>query len=188
MRGIACADRARNNRGKYMRISGPVLCFTAGAAALAIAAGPALAAHGKAGLWNVTVTTDLGGMALPDMSRLPPEAQAAMRANGVTMNGNTMSVQHCMMQAEVDASGPPPMRNLKECAMSNAKMGVNSFSADMTCHGQMNGTGHVEVSYDSPEHYLGKSTITGTVQGHPMSNTTTFEGHWVSADCKGVTH
>lgn len=171
-----------------MRISASVLGFTAGATALAMAALPALAAHGKVGLWNVTVTTNMAGMGMPDMSKLPPEAQAAMRAHGVTMNGNTINVQHCMTQTEVEASGPPPMRSMKECAMSNMKMGGNSFSADMTCHGQMNGTGHVDVTYDSPEHYVGKSTISATMEGHSMSSTTSFEGRWVSADCKGVTH
>ena len=52
----------------------------------------------------------------------------------------------------------------------------------------MNATGHFEVSYDSPEHYTGKSSFTGTQDGHPISNSTTMEGRWVSADCKGVTN
>jgi len=171
-----------------MRISKRVLCLAAGAATVAVVSVPAIAGHGKVGLWNVTITTNMGGVAMPDMSKLPPEAQAAMRAHGVTMNGNTMSVQHCMSQEEVDASGPPPMRNQKDCTMMNTKLGSNSFSADMTCHGEMNGTGHVEVSYDTPEHYVGKTTMSGTMQGHPVSMATTFEGRWASADCKGLTH
>jgi hypothetical protein len=171
-----------------MRVSNRLAYFAAGALAASVAAVPAIAGHGKVGLWNVTITTNMGGMAMPDMSKLPPEAQAAMRAHGVTMNGNTMSVQHCMTQAEVDASGPPPMRNQKDCSLTNTKMGGNSFSADMACHGDMVGTGHVEVTYDSPEHYVGKTTMSGTMQGHPVSTATTFEGRWASADCKGVTH
>lgn len=170
-------------------ISKRILFVGCGLAALTIVAAPAIAGHGKAGLWDVTVTMDMSGMpGMPDMSKLPPEAQAAMRAQGVTMNGGTMTVQHCMTQAEVDANGPPPMRNQKECKMANMQTGPNSFSADMTCSGEMTGAGHIQVSFDSPEHYAGKTSIAGTADGHPFTNTTSFEGRWVSADCKGITH
>lgn len=171
-----------------MKMSNHTLFLAASGAALVLIAVPAIAGHGKAGLWNVTITTNMGGAGLPDMSKLPPEAQAAMRAHGVKMNGNAMTVQHCMTQAEVDSNGPPPMRNQKECTMGNMKAGGQSFSADMTCHGQMNGTGHVEFTYDSSEHYTGKTTMVGTMQGHPINSSTTFEGRWASADCKGLTH
>jgi hypothetical protein len=170
-----------------MKISNRLAYLATGAAAVMVAI-PAIAGHGKAGLWNVTITTNMGGMAMPDMSKLPPEAQAAMRAHGVTMNGNTMSVQHCMTQAEVDASGPPAMGGQKDCSLTNTKMGNNAFSADLACHGDMVGTGHVDVSFDSPEHYIGKQTMSGSMQGHPVSTSTTFEGRWASADCKGVMH
>jgi hypothetical protein len=80
------------------------------------------------------------------------------------------------------------MRNQKECKMANVQTGANSFSADMTCSGEMTGTGHIQVSFDSPEHYSGKTVISGTANGHQFDNTTSFEGHWAGADCKGVTH
>jgi len=172
-----------------MRVSKRILIASCGIAALAVAAAPAIAAHGKAGLWSVTVTTDMAGMPnMPDMSKLPPEAQAAMRAHGVTMNGHTITAQHCMTQAQVDSNGPPPMRNRKECTMANMTNGTNSFSADLTCTGEMTGTGHIQVSWDAPEHYAGKTSISGTANGHPFSTTTSFEGHWVGADCKGITN
>jgi hypothetical protein len=172
-----------------MQFSKRVLFVGSGIAALAVSAVPAIAGHGKAGLWDVTVSMTMSGMpGMPDMSKLPPEAQAAMKANGVTMNGNTMTVQHCMTQAEVDANGPPPMRSMKECQMANVQTGASSYSADMTCSGKMTGTGHIQVSFDSPEHYAGKVTITGSASDHPFSDITTFEGHWVGDDCKGVTH
>jgi len=175
-------------QGNSMHFSGRVLSLAAGVAAVALVAAPALAGHGKAGLWDVTVTTNAGGAAMPDMSKLSPEAQAMMRARGMTMNGHTITVQHCMTQSEVDANNPPAMRNQKECKIANSRISGNAFSADMTCSGEMTGTGHMEVTYDSPEHYAGKSTMSGTVNGHPMSTSTTFEGRWVGADCKGVTH
>ena len=169
-----------------MQFSKRVLYLGAGAAALLIAVVPAIASHGKAGLWSITVTMNMPGM--PDMSRLPPEAQAAMRARGMSANGRTMTVQHCMTQTEVEAVKPPPMRNAQDCKTTNVKTAGQSFSADLVCTGQMNATGHFEVTYDSPEHYTGKSSFSGTQDGHPINSTTTMEGRWVSADCKGVTN
>jgi Protein of unknown function (DUF3617) len=169
-----------------MRVSKRVFYFGSGLAALALIAAPAIASHGKVGLWSVTVTMNMPGM--PDLSSLPPQAQAAMRARGMTMNGHTMTVQHCMTQEEVNAIKPPPMRGGQDCKMSNLKTAGQSFSADLVCSGEMNATGHFEISYDSAEHYTGKSTISGTENGHPINSTTTMEGRWVSADCKGVAH
>ena len=80
-----------------MTLSKRVLIAGAGLAALGLVAVPAIASHGKVGLWDVTVTVRMAGMpAMPDMSKLPPEAQAAMRAHGISMNGHTMSATHCM--------------------------------------------------------------------------------------------
>ncbi len=69
----------------------------AGVATLALVAagGAALASHGKVGLWDITVTMS-GAMHLPDMSKMPPEVLARMKAMGVSSNGNSMHVQHCM--------------------------------------------------------------------------------------------
>ena len=158
-----------------------------GAAIVAAVAVPAIAmGHGKVGLWSITVTTDMAGM--PDMSKLPPEAQAAMRAHGVRMGGHSMTVSHCMTEDEVSASHPQ-MHNEEECKLANVKTGANMFSADMTCAtGEMNTTGHMEFAWDSAEHYTGKQTMTGTSGGHPINQRTSFEGRWVSADCKGATH
>ncbi len=167
-----------------MKISKRVL--PAAAAVLAMAA-PAIAGHGKVGLWNITITMQMAGMPeMPDMSKLPPQAQAALRARGMTMSGgHSMTVTHCMTAAEVNADHPK-MSNTKECKISNAKIAGNTFSGDMTCTGDMNATGHMEFVWDSPEHYRGKQTLTGTSHGHAINTTNTFEGRWVSAVCKGT--
>jgi hypothetical protein len=166
-----------------MRVAKRAVCLAAGVVAAALAAGPAAADHGKAGLWNVTVTRNMAGM--PDMPKLPPEAQAAMRAHG--MGGHSMTVQHCMTPQEVK-DDHPHMRNEQACKMSNVKTGAGLFSADLSCSGMMQGSGRVEFVFDSPEHYSGKQSMTGTSQGHPVNETTTFDAHWVGADCKGMTH
>lgn len=47
----------------------------------------ALANHGKVGLWSVTIKVGGNAPAMPDMSKLPAEAVARMKAMGMSMNG-----------------------------------------------------------------------------------------------------
>lgn len=164
----------------------------AGVLALPIAA---FASHGKAGLWDVTVTMSMGGaaMQMPDLSKLPPDqramVEAQMKKNGVSMNGNTVSSQHCMTAAEVATDKPPTMGHMKDCTVQNMKFAGGAMTADTVCSGaDMTGNGHMSVSYSDDSHYSGKMTFNGTSHGHPVNMTNTFEGHWVSADCGGVTH
>ncbi|MGH6876045.1 MAG: DUF3617 domain-containing protein [Rhizomicrobium sp.] len=143
----------------------------------------AFAAHGKPGLWEITTRMNMPGMT----AQIPPEALACMRAMGVQMpDSRSFTTQHCMTPEEVAADKPPPMRNNKYCTMNNSRFGAHSFTADMTCSGEMQGQGHVSVTYDGDEHYSGNYTFTGSAQGHPQNMTTSFEGKWISADCGSV--
>ncbi|MGH6872291.1 MAG: DUF3617 domain-containing protein [Rhizomicrobium sp.] len=159
--------------------------WAAGIAAVAIVAVPALASHGKAGLWDVTVK-----MSMPNMPQMPPDQIAKMKAMGVSVpNGNTMTVQHCMTEAEVTADTPPQMQQNKDCSMQNMKQSGGSFSAEMVCNGpDMQGSGHFQVTYDSDSHYSGSMAFSGVSHGHPTTMTNNFEGHWVSASCGNVGH
>jgi Protein of unknown function (DUF3617) len=167
-----------------------ILYLGAGLVAVGAVAYPmaALASHGKVGLWEITTTMNMGGVQMPDMSKLPPEAQAQMKKMGVHMSGNTVTTQHCMTAAEVAQDKPPAMQHAKDCTLEHVSVSNGSMSADMVCHGQMEGTGHIQVSYSGAAHYTGSMKMTGTAQGHPVSMSNTFEGHWVSPDCGGVTH
>lgn len=156
-----------------------------GMAAVAIVAAPALASHGKAGLWDITVK-----MSMPNMPQIPPDQLAKMKAMGVTVpNGNTMTVSHCMTPAEVAADTPPQMNQNQDCSMKNIKTSGGQFSADMVCNGaDMKGNGHLSVNYDSDSHYAGQMTFAGMSHGHQAVMTNNFEGRWVSASCGTVGH
>lgn len=155
-----------------------------GMAALAIVALPvaALASHGKAGLWSVTMTMDMPGRQMPS---IPPEAMARMKAMGIEMPvGHAITTQRCMTDAEVNSDTPPAIQRPQSgCKMTNTKFQGHTMSADMVCTGEMQGEGHFMVTYDSPEHYNGKMTFKGTEQGHPANMSNTFDGKWLSADC-----
>ena len=146
----------------------------------------AWASHGKVGLWEINVQTNMGAVpGMPDMSKLPPEAQARMKAMGIQMNGNGITMRHCMTPAEVNNDKPDLSRN-KDCKTTNVRMTGRTFSADLVCTGRINGKGHIEVTYDSPEHYTALETMSGTAGGHPVNNSTKMTGRWLSANCGKV--
>ena len=158
------------------------------AAASLLVVAPALAGHGKAGLWTITTKMEMPVMPqMPDMSQLPPEARARIEAMHMNMSGNSMTMQHCMTQAEVDQDKPPPMAN-KECKLVKSSMVGHTYTGDMACTGDFNGTGHFQVTYDSGEHYAGSMDMKGSHEGHPMNMHSSFEGKWISASCGNVTH
>ena len=150
-----------------------------------LAAGTALASHGKAGLWSVSVTMSGMGANLPDMSKMPPEAAARMKAMGLSMSGNTMTSQHCMTAEEV-ANDAPAYRGDPSCKMSNIAHHGGAMSADVTCSGEFKGTGHVQFNYDSDTHYTGQTQMRGTMNGKPFSQDQSFEGRWLSPSCGAV--
>ena len=147
-------------------------------ALLVLAPGAALAAHGKAGLWNVSTS-----MNMPNM-QVPPEALAQMKKMGVKMpSARTVTSQMCMTQAEVDSDKPPPMRNDTGCTTHIVSQTASSMTAEMVCSGEMKGNGQMQISYSGSEHYAGSYNFKGNTSGQPMNMSSTFKGDWVKTDC-----
>jgi hypothetical protein len=151
--------------------------------------GSAAASHGKVGLWNMTVTMS-SGHAMPDLSKLPPEVQARMRAMGVTAGGSTITMQHCMTQSEVSVDMPHMDEHTnKSCKMNNLKITPYHMSADMICSGAFTGTGHMDYVFEGDTHYTGTVDMSGMASGgQVMHNRETIDGRWLSADCGGLKH
>jgi hypothetical protein len=152
------------------------------AALLALYSGPVLAAHGKAGLWNVSTTTDAA-------MNIPPEAAAQMKAMGIKMpTAHTIATQICMTQAQVESDKPPEIgRNQTGCTTRLLSQTAAAMKAEMVCDGAaMKGTGQIEVSYNGTEHYAGSYDFKGTMDGHPANMRSRFSGDWVKADCGTV--
>lgn len=152
------------------------------AAALLLMPGVALAGHGKAGLWNVSTTMDMGGV------QMPPEAMARMKQMGMAMpSARTFSSQICMTAAEVNSDKLPPTgRNDSGCTTHLLSQTGSSMAAETVCTGEMKGTGHMQIAYSGPEHYTGSYNFKGVMHGHEMNTSTTFKGDWVKADCGAV--
>jgi len=150
-------------------------------AALSLMPGAALAAHGKAGLWNVSTTMNMSNVAIP------PEAMAQMKKMGVKMpTARSFVSQTCMTQAEVDSDKPPPMRNDNGCTTRVVNQTASSMTAQMVCTGEMKGTGRMQISYSGKEHYSGSYDFKGNMNGQPMDMSSSFKGDWVKADCGTV--
>lgn len=168
-----------------MKLYGRILVMGAALAASFLAT-EAMAA-GKPGLWSVTTQMNMPGM--PQMPQLTPEQAAQMRQLGIQMpamaaGGHGMTVQTCITPQQAAATAPPSFtRDNDKCVTQNVQQRGQTMSADMVCTGDMNGTGHVQVTYDSDQHYHGSMDFMGTAQGHPANMTMTMEGNWLKADC-----
>jgi hypothetical protein len=173
---------------KMSRSSFKIVLSACGAGILLLTSGAAFAGHGKAGLWEYTVTLGgQGAMNMPDMSKLPPEAQAAMRAHGINMSGDAISVQHCRTAEEFNLDKPPPVgAHDKSCAMTNVSYTGSHMSADMNCTGKFQAQGHAQFDWDSDEHFTGSWSVTGMANGTPITQSAKFEGRYLSASCGSV--
>jgi hypothetical protein len=54
-----------------------------------------------------------------------------------------------------DSSQPPPSPPGQQCTVSNQQRSGNKVTWDTQCTGQMNSTGHGEITYDSADSYTG---------------------------------
>jgi hypothetical protein len=168
-----------------MRISKTLTIAGLAGLVAAIAAGRALADHGKVGLWSITVTMDGNMMTMPDLSKLPPDALARMKAMGMSASGNTVTVQHCMSAEDVAANFPDIHNGASAgCAVTNVRHDAQAMSADLMCNTDtLKGSGHAQFVFDSDTHYSGEITVAGVANGHPVKQDEKIEGRYLTADC-----
>lgn len=140
------------------------LGLLAAVAAVSLLASPALASHGKAGLWQATTTM-------------------TMNMPGMNVPKQTHSATFCMTAQQVNSDAPPPSEN-PSCKMTNMHTNGRTVTADMVCHGDMEGTGHFSTTYDSDTHY--NASFSMAMNGMTMNSA--IEGQWLKSDCAGATH
>jgi Protein of unknown function (DUF3617) len=152
------------------------------AASLLLVPAAALAAHGRAGLWTVT-----SSMQMANMPQIPPEAMAMMKERHMPIPGEPMTTQICMTQDQVNADKPPAMSNRDEsCDTKVLNLSPAMMEAQVTCHGHMEGVGHVKVSWRGNEHYEGTYNFKGTMEGRPQEMSSHYSGDFVKSDCGSV--
>ncbi len=126
---------------------------------------PAMATpHARPGFWSTTTMMSMNGG--PKGFRMPPR---------------TLTASFCLTPAQANSDAPkPPSRN---CTIANIRNDGHTVTADMVCHGAMEGRGHFSTTYDSDTHY--HSQMTMTTRGMTMTNAT--DAKWLKADCVSKT-
>jgi hypothetical protein len=158
---------------KFALLSGMALSWAlAGSEALAL---------GKAGLWNMTLNLNIGGM-----PQVPPEALAQMRALGMSIPGLGAPIQTQVRMTPEQAAGDatPPMQN--GCRNQNVQRNGNTIIGEIVCMGELNGTGTFEATQVSEIQIRNRFSFNGTRRGQPAQFTAEMEGNWASADCGNV--
>jgi hypothetical protein len=150
------------------------------ALACAFVTGEALAV-GKAGLWNSAMT-----MQLANAPQIPPEALAQMRALGIAIPGMGAPIrtQFCMTAAQAASTEPPPPQN--GCSHQNIQQNGNTFSGELVCTGEMNGTGTFSFTPVSENEMRNKITFKGTSNGQPSDFSADIVLNYVGAECGSV--
>ena len=136
----------------------------------------------KAGLWETTSTMTWQQSPFQGMNLPPAAAQA--------LGGGTHTAQVCVTQEEINKFGTVPPQIGHQCQLTDISITASGMTANLTCSGQMNGSGTVTASWADSTHTTGKVHFTGTMQMGPNSApvewTTEWSSVYKSADCGSV--
>ena len=118
-----------------------------GVTAALVAQAPALDV--KLGLWENTIVTNMGGMAMPqmDMSKLPPE-QAAKIAEAMKgmMGDRTVTEKNCLTKEDLAKdSFMMPEDSKMTCTRTVTTNTKTTFAADINCTGENATKGQINV-------------------------------------------
>lgn len=97
------------------------------------------------------------------------ESTSQMIMPGMPFSPPPNKIKFC---ASADSSHPPPSPPGQSCTVSNMQRSGNKVSWDTQCTGEMEMTGHGEITYDSADSYTGE--INFTAEG--MTVTTKLTG------------
>jgi hypothetical protein len=93
----------------------------------------------------------------------------------------------CMTQEQVNADKPPAMNNRDEsCDTRVLNQSPSLMEAEITCHGRMDGTGHLKINWRGNDHYEGTYNFKGAMGGRPQEVSTHYAGDFVKSDCGSV--
>jgi hypothetical protein len=157
----------------------------------------------KAGLWEVTTSMSMGGSQMPQGAQMPqniqlppgvklPPGMQMPQAGGSSFGGTTTQV--CVTQAMVDKYGgpsPAPQNRGADCQVTDVVVKDNGMTANISCTGQMTGTGTVESTWtDGGATTSSTVHIKGTVQhgsnSMPVDMTMQSKSVFKGADCGNV--
>lgn len=145
-------------------------------------------ANMRAGLWEVTTTSDL----LRLVPAIPPDQMQRLmnlaRQNGLELpeiqNGAATS-RACISPAMAARQTLPILyQHQAGCSTRNASRDGNQYRLEFVCNSaSVKGTGRAQGTFSDAERFAGQTAFDGTVQGTPVNEHADISGRWLEANC-----
>lgn len=142
----------------------------------------------RAGLWEITTTSDLLNFA----SQIPPDQMKNLDALAkeygfdmpVIQNGAAKSNTCITPEMASRKVAPDSFQTPAGCVVKSVTRNGNSYHADYVCdNSQIKGSGTADGTFTSAESFTGRTIFNGAVQGTPINETADITGKWVSSNC-----
>jgi Protein of unknown function (DUF3617) len=145
----------------------------------------------RAGLWQITTTSDL----LLLVPHIPADQMQGVKdiaaEYGLEMpqveNGAAIS-QACITQQMADTKTLPNFYNAElGCKSSNATRNGNNYKTDFVCNSaDLKGKGTAVGTITNAETFTGQTNFTGQAQGNPVNEQADIGGKWLKTSCGTV--
>ena len=145
----------------------------------------------RAGLWQITTTSDLLRLA----PHVPPEQMKNIKdlANeyGFELprieNGAAIS-QACITQEMATQKTLPNFyQSQLGCTSKQAGRDGNNYKVDFVCASdELKGNGTATVTITNPKAFIGQTNFIGQAQGNAVNENADISGKWLNASCGAV--
>ena len=156
----------------------------------AVLAAQAPALDVKLGLWENTIVTNMGGMAMPQMdtSKLPPEQAAKIAEAMKGMSGQAMTQKHCIRKEDLAKdSFMMPADSKMTCTRTITTNTKATLAADISCTGARTVKGQINVeSLDGGNAFKGTMKMASTGGGQTLNLTMNMSGKYLGPECGDV--
>ena len=140
----------------------------------------------RMGLWEVTSTTELGGIPGVDTSKMSAQQQAQIAAAMAGAMGKPTVNKSCMTREKFVTAVPPMDQPGTTCQQSIQTNTAKVLENTMTCTGARPSKAVARTEAQSPTAFTGTVTSTSTSGSRQTSVTIKMAGKWLGADCGSV--
>ena len=144
----------------------------------------------KLGLWENTIVTNIGGMAMPQMdtSKLPPDQAAKIAEAMKGMGGQTVTEKRCLTKEDLaNESFMMPKNNKMTCTRTVTTNTKAVFAADVNCTGERTVKGQINVeSLSGGDAFKGAMKVATTSGTQTINLNMAMSGKYLGPDCGDV--
>ena len=144
----------------------------------------------KLGLWENTIVTNIGGMAMPqvDTSKMPPDQAAKIAEAMKGMSGRAVTDKNCLTKEDLaNESFMMPKDNKMTCTRTVTTNTKAVFAADVNCTGERTVKGQINVeSLAGGNAFKGAMKMATTSGTQTINVNMTMSGKYLGPDCGDV--